>query len=345
RLKEDGGYTGAFWPKSRARTMTDQERKWVDGCVIFYKESKFNLRESHVFEFQQSAMQQEDFKKSAVAFDRFFTKDNIAAFMVLEHKVKGTPLLVANCHIHWNPEYTDVKVVQVAMLMEEIERLTARYGSSTSKSSGTMRTSGKASTMGKSNGDGTPYLSTILCGDFNSTPDSGVVEYITRGTLPKDHADLIKCTYSKFATKGFLHSLSLKSAYGAVGELPLTNFSPSFRDVIDYIYYSDGTLTPTGLLGAVDPDYLDRVVGFPTPDIPSDHICLMSQFKWKSSPSTTTATTTRSVSSGASSTAFGTTRMGGVGSSFTFNRPHSESSAPGSPSSQFRKTTSSLGKK
>lgn len=33
-------YKGVFWPKSRARTMQEKEAKQVDGCAIFYKNSK-----------------------------------------------------------------------------------------------------------------------------------------------------------------------------------------------------------------------------------------------------------------------------------------------------------------
>ncbi len=35
-LKRDG-YDGIFSPKSRAKTMTESERKHVDGCAIFWR--------------------------------------------------------------------------------------------------------------------------------------------------------------------------------------------------------------------------------------------------------------------------------------------------------------------
>lgn len=41
-LKKNG-YAGVFSAKSRARTMSEQERKHVDGCAIFYKTSKYVL--------------------------------------------------------------------------------------------------------------------------------------------------------------------------------------------------------------------------------------------------------------------------------------------------------------
>lgn len=38
-LKNDG-YEGIFSPKSRAKTMSENDRKYVDGCAIFYRASK-----------------------------------------------------------------------------------------------------------------------------------------------------------------------------------------------------------------------------------------------------------------------------------------------------------------
>lgn len=38
-LKADG-YSGIYSPKSRAKTMAENERKYVDGCAIFYRTSK-----------------------------------------------------------------------------------------------------------------------------------------------------------------------------------------------------------------------------------------------------------------------------------------------------------------
>ena len=37
---QQNGYTGIYSPKSRAKTMVESERKYVDGCAIFFKNSK-----------------------------------------------------------------------------------------------------------------------------------------------------------------------------------------------------------------------------------------------------------------------------------------------------------------
>ena len=38
-LKRDG-YDGIFSPKSRAKTMAESDRRYVDGCAIFYRTAK-----------------------------------------------------------------------------------------------------------------------------------------------------------------------------------------------------------------------------------------------------------------------------------------------------------------
>lgn len=37
---EAAGYSGVFYPKSRSKTMNEEERKYVDGCAIFWKKDK-----------------------------------------------------------------------------------------------------------------------------------------------------------------------------------------------------------------------------------------------------------------------------------------------------------------
>lgn len=39
-LKERG-YDGYFCPKSRAKLVSEQERKHVDGCAVFFKTEKW----------------------------------------------------------------------------------------------------------------------------------------------------------------------------------------------------------------------------------------------------------------------------------------------------------------
>lgn len=49
-------YDGIFSAKSRAKTMSEHEKKHVDGCAIFFKTTRFQLVKDYLIEFNQIAM-------------------------------------------------------------------------------------------------------------------------------------------------------------------------------------------------------------------------------------------------------------------------------------------------
>ena len=104
------------------------------------------------------------------------------------------------------------------------------------------------------------------------------------------------------------HRFGLRSAYALPGPgpgaelLPMTNYTPSFQGVIDYIWYSAPTVAVQKVLGEVDRSYLEKVVGFPNAHFPSEcdlkflfevydanndssHLAILAQFRVKSTRS------------------------------------------------------------
>lgn len=65
------------------------------------------------------------------------------------------PLLVCTAHIHWDPEFCDVKLIQVMMLSHALKGILE-----------------ESSMQFRPNTNPTP-VQLLLCGDFNSLPDSG----------------------------------------------------------------------------------------------------------------------------------------------------------------------------
>ena len=88
-----------------------------------------------------------EFKKGG-----FMDRDNIA--IVAKFAFCDYEFCVGNTHILFNPNRGDVKLGQVKCLVEEIEHM---------------------SNKGE--------LPVIMCGDFNSTPNSSIVEFIKTGSL------------------------------------------------------------------------------------------------------------------------------------------------------------------
>lgn len=66
-------------------------------------------------------------------------------------------VLVANAHMHWDPDYSDVKLVQTMMFLSEVKNII-------DKASRSLK-------PGVSGELGTIPL--VLCADLNSLPDSG----------------------------------------------------------------------------------------------------------------------------------------------------------------------------
>ena len=253
---------------------------------------RYQMVEKHLIEFGQLALQRPDFKKTEDLFNRVLTKDSIAVVTLLEHRITGSRLIVANVHIHWDPAFRDVKLVQVGLLMDELEKIAHQFAKLPPKPpppTSEVIPNGVASVeAGEATGangvahqqppkpplppiytDGSK-IPMIVCGDFNSVPDSGVYAFLANGRVPSQHPDFMSHVYGNFTSDGLQHQMNLKSAYAGIGELPLTNYTPSFQGVIDYIWYTTPSLNVVSLLGEVDQSYLSKVVGFPNAHFPSE---------------------------------------------------------------------------
>nr|CAG4647916.1 EOG090X06K5 [Moina brachiata]SVE93022.1 EOG090X06K5 [Moina brachiata] len=283
-LKRDG-YEGIFSPKSRAKTMAESDRRYVDGCAIFFRTAKFSLVYDHLIEFNQLALANAE--GSDDMLNRVMTKDNIGLAALLETKEGAwsngirpdpsqihQPLLVCTAHIHWDPQYCDVKLVQTMMLMNELKQLTQdAVGHS-------FRPGHKADPS---------HTQLLLCGDFNSLPESGVVEFLNTSRIAANHSDFKEFGYKSclqkiapFSEKSneFTHPFRLTGAY-TTDVMPYSNYTYDFKGLIDHIFYSKNTMSPLGLLGPVDAEWFreNRVLGCPHRDIPSDHFSLLVELE------------------------------------------------------------------
>eukprot|EP01125_Pyxidicula_operculata_P015564 TRINITY_DN5297_c0_g1_i1.p1 TRINITY_DN5297_c0_g1~~TRINITY_DN5297_c0_g1_i1.p1 ORF type:complete len:513 (+),score=98.64 TRINITY_DN5297_c0_g1_i1:658-2196(+) len=258
------GYTGKYHPKSRWRTMDETAKKTVDGCAIFWKCELFNqvsIGDEELIEYQAIALRKHDSIGSS-GINRLMNKDNIAIAVLLELKgnLKVTDneyLLVVNTHIHWDPNFSDVKLMQVQMLVERIEEIASKYGRPRDKQP--------------------PELPMIVCGDFNSSPSSAVYQLLGTKKVKADHSDFCKQDYGGYTQKGLEHSLNLSSAYGTVtGEPAFTNYTDDFAGVLDYIWFTDETLSAERVLIPHGEDIVLNLNGaLPNPYMCSDHIPLV----------------------------------------------------------------------
>ncbi|KAF1757833.1 hypothetical protein GCK72_014290 [Caenorhabditis remanei] len=275
------GYTGIFAAKTRAKTMSEEEKKYVDGCAIFWKVDKFDMDKQQVFEFSAVAMKKAS--SSGNILNRVMPRDNIALCAVLKIKdavyanrrmtipandnVVGNPLVVCTAHVHWDPEFCDVKLVQTMLLANEVSRLLDE--------------------VSKSYKITQQQVPVLICGDLNSLPESGVFEYLSKGQISRSHADFKSfrddtCLemFSNSTDKNVIsHPLRLDSACD-ITSIPFTNYTLDFKGMIDYIFATPQSLARLGILGPFDPQWVqsNKILGFPHPHVASDHIPIMAQY-------------------------------------------------------------------
>lgn len=122
----------------------------------------------HLVEFNQLAMANADGLDHML--NRVMPKDNIGLAALLQTTENAwdnagisldpsfihQPLLVCTAHIHWDPEFCDVKLIQTMMLSNELRSILDDAAHSLRE----LKTD-------------VNNVQLLLCGDFNSLPDSG----------------------------------------------------------------------------------------------------------------------------------------------------------------------------
>ncbi|MCJ1477503.1 Glucose-repressible alcohol dehydrogenase transcriptional effector [Lambiella insularis] len=290
-------YKGVYSPRSRARTMADKEARSVDGCATFYNGQKFIMLDKQVIEFSNAAINRPDMKGEHDIFNRVMPRDHIAVVTFLENRTTGSRVIVVNTHIFWDNAFKDVKLVQVAILMEQLTKLADRWAtfppcldkvafryteqdSETDPDIPEVPPPEPGPSLHYAEGSSIPL---IICGDFNCAKESGIYELLDRGAVPYDHEDFEGRSYGSFTRDGISHPFNIKSSYDGDsldGEklLEFTNYTADFSGCLDYIWHSANTLRVKQLLGNVDTEYLLKVPGFPHFHFPSDHLPLFAEF-------------------------------------------------------------------
>lgn len=184
------------------------------------------------------------------------SKDNIAQIVVLTslQMSNGTPIsiCVVNTHLYSNHLRPDVKLWQSVSLMREIQMFLASRD-----------------------------YPLILCGDFNSEPDSAVHEFLLNGGIINSH-DELQAENNKVQILPDLselnHHIPFASAMStAFGEEPLyTNYTANFKGTLDYIFYTPNSLRIMAAMAI--PDERDVAIisgrGLPSACFASDHFAL-----------------------------------------------------------------------
>lgn len=261
------------------KQRTSETREKHDGSGIIFSKKTFDIiAEDHIEFNDLNDDPRLDALRKAREQDRpagddlgtaYFIRDCVAALCVLDHMPTGTRILVASVHLFWDPNCTDVKVLQAMMLLRKLNRLAAQYS---------------------------PHL-LIVGGDFNSMPDSAAVELLTTGWLRKEHTDCwnvpddiieyINETVAKCSQIGCLQSAySIPKGENETSHRSITTITDKFQGFLDYIFYlpraqsiDKPLLQPRVLsLPSVQDCIRGGIKALPAEGHPSDHLPVVASF-------------------------------------------------------------------
>ena len=223
---------------------------WLNvGLMIGLKKEKYELLKKSVISF--------DIYVTAEMFDEKeinkFKKGRKALILELQSIKYKQKYVIVNTHLHWNPTEEDVKQFEMINLMQFIEN---RY---------------------------TKSDEVIICGDFNSLPESDQVQFVLKPSFlgPENNNMWQKCDIRN-------KRLRFGSAYGRYRQKNKRNLHPSFtnltadfRGVLDYIFFNKRSKLE--LKRVLKIPKAKELVALPNKSWPSDHVPIMAEFlieKW-----------------------------------------------------------------
>ena len=229
------------------------------------------------------------------------SKSSIVTSVVLQSSVRPDRyLLVANTHLYYHPRGDHVRLAQSVVLVNFLRTKLEKY-------SALLGDAGK--------------LAMVLCGDFNSCPCIAAYHYLVDGFVSREHrdwkgyrlkgmpppcdcvkvndGDVLVSKAKKMlemeaeeelyvplegsAVDGFQgmelrHDLCLQNVTGTEH---CTNFTSSFKAVLDYIMIGSAHLEVERVVPLPPVSELAEFVALPSVYFPSDHIALVADIKWK----------------------------------------------------------------
>jgi len=231
------GYEGLFLKRKGRKP---------DGCAVFYLTSKFTLMDFKEVDLDAVSHSQHPIIRADPG--RF--RKNCVALICHLKSTDNHSICVATSHIFWDPRFEDVKLMQTRAVLSAAEKFKK-----------------KVEPLAGCN------VPLIIAGDFNSLPDSDVIQFVKEGCLQN------ATPRQKKAKFDFKHGLQLASAYDPLGN-PNTNFTQNFTGCLDWIFYSTCSLAVVEVLNfdEENPLFSEYQRVLPNPWLSSDHIALMAKF-------------------------------------------------------------------
>ena len=261
-----------------------------EGEATFFRKSKFSLITQHDIVLKEALLNDpaqagvlHHVSPIPILLETLTKRNTVVQLSIL--KVLGFEkryLCVVNTHLYYKPTYPHIRLLQATIILNHIQKVLSQFCSGdTDKGVNVQAGADHISPQIPNDGmQAHPQVAILFCGDFNSGPRTGLVELLTTGRVDSTHRDWTLCEDKEehCTTLSISHDLDLFSACGFPA---FTNYTGGFKGTLDYIFADKTYLEVESVLPLPSEDDLSSHLALPSVVMPSDHLALVCDVKWK----------------------------------------------------------------
>ncbi|TNM89223.1 hypothetical protein fugu_005478 [Takifugu bimaculatus] len=233
--------------------------KQHEGLATFYRRSRFNLLSRHDIVLSVALTSDpmhsellERISTNHTLKERMLKRSTSLQVSVLEDlMVPGRKVCVANTHLYWHPKGGNIRLLQMGVALKHLSHVIS---------------------------DVAPGAPLLFCGDFNSSPASGVFQLIAEAAVPRQHADWSSSGADESC------SMELRSAFppflSACAQPAYTNYVGGFHGCLDYIFIQPDHMQVEQVIPLPSHQEVTTHEALPSVAHPSDHIALVCDLLW-----------------------------------------------------------------
>ncbi|XP_066471393.1 2',5'-phosphodiesterase 12 [Tiliqua scincoides] len=235
------------------------KEKQHEGLATFYRRDKFRLLGQHDIALNQALLEsplhrelRDRLASCPQVQEKVQQRSSVLQVSVLQSTSEPfRKICVANTHLYWHPKGGNIRLIQAAVALSHIRHVTH---------------------------DMYPGIPVIFCGDFNSTPSTGMYSFVSSGSVAEDHEDWSSNGKEQCCRMSLTHPFRLKSA---CGEPAYTNYVGGFHGCLDYIFIDADAFEVEQVIPLPSHEEVTTHQALPSVSHPSDHIALICDLKWK----------------------------------------------------------------
>ena len=261
-----------------------------EGEATFFCKSKFSLITRHDIVLKEALLNDpaqaailDHVSPIPILLETLTKRNTVVQLSIL--KVLGFEkryLCAVNTHLYYKPTYPHIRLLQSAIILNHIQKVISQFCSGDADEGVNVQADADRVSPQIAN-DGMhahPQVAVLFCGDFNSGPRTGLVELLTTGRVDSTHRDWTLCEDKEehCTTLSINHDWHLFSACGFPA---FTNYTGGFKGTLDYIFGDERYLEVESVVPLPSEDDLSSHLALPSVVMPSDHLALVCDVKWK----------------------------------------------------------------